>query len=99
MKYQLQLKAEYLAQLCAAWQSKLQLMSGGDDISDDSWGPSTADLAAIRSFEYYESTIESESDDEWDVEQETDIEDAELWEAIELNALADEFRSELHLSD
>jgi hypothetical protein len=99
VKYQLQLKAEHLAQLCIAWQSKLRLMSGSENIPDDSWGPSAAELAAIQSFEYYESTVEIESDDEWDMEQETDIKDAELWEAIELNALVDEFRSDLHLND
>jgi hypothetical protein len=88
----LKLQAEHLAQLCIAWQSKIHQMPGGDVISDDSWGPTAADLAAVQSFEFHESTAEIDSGDEWEIEQETDEEDAELLEAIEVNALTDEFR-------
>jgi hypothetical protein len=77
-------------------------LPAGNSISDDSWGPNATDLAKIRSFEFQESTVEAESDDEWDMEEEYDADDAdgaELLESIELNALADEFRNELYLGE
>ena len=100
MKYHLKLRAEYLAHLCITWQSKIRSLPVGNSIPDDSWGPTAADLARIRSFEFQESTIEAGSDDEWDMEEEYDADDAdrgELLESIELNALADEFRNDLYL--
>ena len=99
MNYQLGLQAEYLAQLCFIWKSKIWLTPGGDSIPDDVWGPTATDLSAIQSFEFHESTAEAESEDRWVFEEESEVEDAELLEAIELSALADEFRSGLQLED
>jgi hypothetical protein len=100
MIYQLQLQARYLGQLCVTWQSKIRLTPGGHTISDDSWGPTAADLSAVQTFEFYESTTqEAESDDEWENEQEDDGGDAELWEAIEQSALVNEFRGDFELGE
>jgi hypothetical protein len=60
--------------------------------------PSAAELAAVCSFEFHEHVAEGGSDSEWEWESEQEAdENAELLEAIEESALADEFMGNLDL--
>jgi hypothetical protein len=55
-------------------------------------------LAAVCSFEFHEHVAEGGSDSEWEWESEQEAdENAELLEAIEESALADEFMGNLDL--
>ena len=99
MKYQLQLSAEALAQLVVKWQSRIQLIPVGDN-TPESWGPTLQELRQIRYYEFHESTAADDegSDEEWRDFEESEDEDADFLEAIEVSALADEYRDDERLN-
>ena len=85
MKYQLKLHAEYLACLVSFWQPKVILIPVADKMPE-SWGPSEEELASIRSYEFYESTVVRGRDEQPDEDIEDDEEHSEdnaLLEALE----------------
>jgi len=69
--YQLQKRAQYLCELCAAWQAKVRAVPSEHDIGD-CWGPSEGEIADALKFEYHGSwniepeRAEDEQDDDSD---------------------------------
>jgi hypothetical protein len=96
LRYQFSRQADYLAQLCVTWQTKVQSIPPDQHMSR-SWGPSDEVMRGAVAFEYQgswdvEDRMDDDSDDEGYDGEDVDESDGELWEAVEALALADEYR-------
>jgi hypothetical protein len=86
MKYQLERHAEYLTYLVSVWQPEVRLIPNE---MPESWGPTEEQLAKIRSYEFYESTVvkdcheQSDENDDDEGDGEDDESDDGLLEAID----------------
>ena len=65
MQYQLKLRQEYLANLCANWQAKIcDIPFPFTEDPTTFWGPSAADIAAVSSMDQPTSLEEDEGMEE-----------------------------------
>jgi hypothetical protein len=71
-----------LTHLVSIWQPKVILIPV-TKVMPDSWGPSSKNISDIRNYNFYPSTAEVGSDDEWQDDEGDDNEDNELLAAIE----------------
>lgn len=96
MKYQLQLRAQYLCQLCAIWKAKISHIACFHNMPE-SWGPSQGEIDNARNLnddDKEDSLIDNDSEDEEDEFEETEYEmEEELVEAIEQSTFTDAYQS------
>ena len=96
LRYQLQLRRQYLLRLCASWCSTLVSI---DEDPEESWGPTKAELLDARVAAYQASVNQMDEGDgsEDDLELDEDNwNDAGLVEALETLELADGFRDNVY---